>query len=72
VNFYDGDPRQGGRLFATERIPYIAANARHSVQTTYQSNTCGVHQLFAVVNEGKPSEVVRRAQPVRVACTATQ
>jgi hypothetical protein len=40
------------------------------VQTTYQSNTCGVHQLSAVVNEGKPPEVVRRAQPVRVACSA--
>jgi hypothetical protein len=72
VNFYDGDPKQGGRLFAVQRLPYIATDAQHMVQTSYRTNTCGVHQLFAVVNEGKPSEVVRRAQPVRVACTATQ
>jgi len=70
VSFYDGDPQQSGRLFAVKRIPYIAADAQHLVQTTYQSNTCGVHQLFAAVNEGKTSEVVRRAQPVRVACNA--
>ena len=70
VNFYDGDPKQGGRPFATERIPHVAADGEHMVQTLYRSNTCGVHQLFAVVNRGKPSEVVRRAQPVRVACNA--
>lgn len=70
VNFYDGDPNSGGRLFAVERIPHIAVDAQHLVQTTYRSNTCGVHQLFAVVNRGRPSEVVRRAQPVRVACNA--
>jgi hypothetical protein len=68
VNFYDGGPDQGGRLFAVERIPYIAADAQHLVQTTYRTDTCGVHQLFAVVDRSKPSEVVRRAQPVRIAC----
>jgi hypothetical protein len=68
VNFYDGDPNNGGRLFAVERIPHISADAQHLVQTTYRTNACGVHQLFAVINRGKSSEVVRRAQPVRVAC----
>jgi hypothetical protein len=70
VNFYDSDPDKGGQLFAVKRVPYIAANARYLVQTIYRSNTCGVHQLFAVINRGKPSEVVRRAHPVRVACNA--
>jgi PEP-CTERM motif-containing protein len=68
VNFYDGDPDKGGRLFAVERIPNIAVDAQHLVQTTYKSNACGVHQLFAVVNRGRSSEVVRRAHPVRVDC----
>ena len=68
VNFYDGDPKEGGQLFDVERAPYIAADAQYLVQTTYQSSTCGVHHLFAVVNKGKPSEVVRRAHPVRVDC----
>jgi hypothetical protein len=70
VNFYDGDPANGGRLFAVERIPHIAADAQRLAQTTYQAKSCGVHQLFAVVNRGRASEVVRRAQPVRVACNA--
>ena len=68
VNFYDGDPDNGGRLFAVERIPNIAVDAQHLAQTTYKTNACGVHQLFAVVNRGRSSEVVRRAHPVRVDC----
>jgi hypothetical protein len=68
VNFYDGDPNSSGRLFAVERIPHIAADAEHLVQTTYRTNACGVHQLFAVINRGRPSEVMRRAHPVRVDC----
>lgn len=72
VNFYDGDPDQGGQLFAVEPIPYIAPGAEQMAQTSYQTNACGVHQLFAVVNQRKPSEVVRRAHPVRVVCSATQ
>jgi hypothetical protein len=72
VNFYDGDPDKGGLLFAVEQIPYIAADAQHLVQTMYKTNTCGVHQLFAVANKGKPSEVVRRAHPVRVACNGSE
>jgi hypothetical protein len=68
VNFYDGDPQEAGRLFAVEQVPYIEADAEYMVQTTYKSDTCGVHQLFAVVNQGKPSQVIRRAHPVRVDC----
>ena len=70
VNFYDGNPQQTGRLFAVERIPHIAEDGEYLVQTTYQPNTCGVHQLFTVINRGRANEIVRRAQPVRVACKA--
>jgi hypothetical protein len=72
VNFYDGDPKKGGQPIGTKRIPYIAEGAQYMVQTLFQSNTCGVHQLFAVVNRGKSSEVVRRAHPVRVDCNANR
>ena len=68
VNFYDGDPQSGGRLFAAEQIPSLASNSQRIMQATYRANTCGVHQLFVVVNGGKPTEQVRRAQPVRVDC----
>lgn len=72
VNFYDGDPAEGGRLIAVQRIPHIAEDDPYQVQALFRSNTCGVHQLFAVVNRGRLNEVIRRAHPVRVACNATQ
>ncbi len=68
VNFYDGDPAKNGRLVAVERVPHLESNSPHVVQTTFKTNGCGLHQLFAVVNHGRPSEIVRRAQPVQVAC----
>ncbi|MBV9038337.1 MAG: DVUA0089 family protein [Acidobacteriaceae bacterium] len=69
VNFYDGDPQEGGQIFATQRIPRIGEDVHYQVATRFRSGTCGVHELFAVVNKGKPSEVVRRAPPVRVDCS---
>lgn len=70
--FYDGDPRQGGRAIGAQRIPYIADNARYKVETLYHSRNCGVHDLFLVVNRGRPNEVVRRAPPLNVACSRSQ
>jgi hypothetical protein len=68
TNFYDGDPKKGGRLYDMERIPHIAEGSRYKVVASYRPNTCGTHQLFAVINEGKPNEVVRRAPTLRVLC----
>ena len=72
ANFYDGDPEQGGRLFDVERIPHIAQDEPYSVQASYRTNTCGTHELFVVVNEGKSSQVVRRAHLVRVDCGSSK
>jgi hypothetical protein len=68
AKFYDGDPDKGGRVFDVERIPYIPQADPQLVQASYRTNTCGTHELFVVVNEGKSSKVVRRAQPIRVDC----
>lgn len=70
ANFYDGDPREGGKLFDLEQIPHLAESDPYLVQTFYRTNTCGEHQLFVVVNAGNPHEVIRRAPPMRVACEA--
>jgi hypothetical protein len=72
VTFYDGDPKHNGRAFATESIPHIAKGSEPLVRTTYRANQCGLHQLFAVLNEGKMTEVVRRAPPLRVACSVNE
>jgi len=72
VYFYEGDPTQGGRLLEAQTLPYVSLSNSHRVQAQYRAKTCGVHQLFVAVNQGKPSEVVRRAQPLRVACSVAQ
>ena len=70
VNFYDGDPKDGGRMFRETRVPYIAENTPHRIRAAYRAETCGTHELFAVVNQGKNSEVVRRAPPLHVNCSS--
>lgn len=72
MEFFDGDPADGGRLFRMNRIPYIGSDTQRLIQTFYQPATCGLHELFAIVNRGQPAEVKRRAQPVHVACSANQ
>ena len=67
-SFYDGDPNRNGRAFATESLPNITKGSQPLIRTTYRANQCGVHQLFAVLNQGKPTEIVRRAEPIRVSC----
>ncbi len=69
VTFYDGDPKHKGRAFATESIPHVPQGSAPLIRTTYRANQCGLHQLFVVVNEGKLTEVERRAPPLRVACS---
>jgi len=69
VNFYDGDPQQGGTLFDVERMPFIEQDSSFTLQTSFQTSPCGVHQVFVTINEGQASEVVRRAPPVRVVCS---
>jgi len=68
ANFYDGNPEDGGQLFEVQNVPYVKRFLPYQIQTVYRAKTCGVHQLFVAINRGKPTEVVRRAQPVRVAC----
>ena len=72
VNFYDGDPKNGGQLFAVQRIPFIDEQQPHKVQVVFKAKTCGVHELFAVVNAGTPREEERRAHPLRVECSSNE
>jgi hypothetical protein len=69
VNFYQGDPKQAGQLFAVQRIPHIAQSSGYKITASYRPNSCGTHELFAVINQGQPNEIVRRAPPVRVDCS---
>ncbi len=66
VRYYDGDPAKKGRLIAMDLIPRIAQGTPYSIAKSYRPTTCGVHEFFAVVNKGKPTEIVRRAEPVRL------
>ena len=68
--FYDGDPQNGGTAFGLERSPYIAQDGTYQVLASYRAHTCGTHQLFIVVGQGTPGEIVRRAPPVRIDCVS--
>jgi hypothetical protein len=70
ANIYDGDPKQSGRLINVVQIPHIGQGNPYKMRMQYRTNSCGVHQIFVVVNKGKPSEVIRRAHPLRVDCNA--
>ena len=70
VFFYDGDPKAGGKEFGAEHVPYIPPQGSFTVGVPYRAPSCGVRQLFVVVNQGTSSEVVRRATPIRIPCTA--
>ncbi len=66
--FYDGDPHGGGSVFGLERIPYIAENGTYQVEAPYRAGACGKHELFVVMHEGTPDEVVSLPRRVRVDC----
>lgn len=69
--FYDGDPRAGGKAFDVERANHIAAGGSHLVKVLYRPTSCGVHELFVAVGRSTKNEVIRRAAPVRVECSAS-
>lgn len=68
--FYDGDPDAGGTVFGLERAPYIAENDTYEVRAPYHATSCGKHDLFIVVHQGTPNEIVRRAPPLHIVCGA--
>ncbi|MBV9267331.1 MAG: hypothetical protein JO061_14260, partial [Acidobacteriaceae bacterium] len=72
THFYDGDPEQGGTLFDVERVAHIAQGGSFPVIASYQTKICGTHELFIVVNQGKSSQVTRRAPPIRVDCVSSK
>jgi len=56
VDFYDGDPDEGGELFDIELIPYIAANSSYLVSVPWKTHgKVGTHEIYVVIN-GKIGE----------------
>ena len=68
VDFYDGDPAAGGRIFDIERLPHIRANDSFQVKVNFRSNACGSHRIFVKAGVGKPYAVTGQSRPVRVEC----
>ena len=66
--FYDGDPLAGGVVFGLERIPYIPEHGTYQVEAPYTAGSCGEHELFVVVHEGTPNEVLSRVGKIKVHC----
>jgi hypothetical protein len=66
--FYDGDPHADGTVFGLEQIPYIAESGTYQVEAPYNASACGKHDLFVVVHEGTPDEVLWRIGRLKVDC----
>jgi hypothetical protein len=66
--FYDGDPHSDGTVFGLEQIPYIAENGTYQVEAPYNASACGKHDLFVVVHEGTPNEVLWRIGKLKINC----
>jgi hypothetical protein len=66
--FYDGDPHDGGVVFGLERIPYIAENESYQVEAPYRAAACGKHELYVIVHEGTPEEVLWSLGKIKVDC----
>jgi hypothetical protein len=66
--FYDGDPHDGGVVFGLERTPYIAQNGTYQVEAPFNADVCGKHDLFVVVHQGTPDEVLGRVGKLKVDC----
>jgi Tol biopolymer transport system component len=58
----------GGVVFGLERVPYVAENDSYQVEAPYSAGACGKHELFVVVHEGTPDEVVQSVGKVKVDC----
>lgn len=56
VDFYDGDPDDGGKLFDLELIPYIAKNSSYMVSVPWNTHgKVGTQDIYVVIN-GKIGE----------------
>ncbi len=66
--FYDGDPHAGGVVFGLERIPYVAENESYQVEAPYRAAACGKHELYVIVHEGTPEEVLWSLGKIKVDC----
>lgn len=70
VIFYDGDPKDGGRVFDMERVPYVKANDMLPVEVHFRPQSCGAHDLYAVVFAGTLFEKVSAPFALHVDCDA--
>jgi len=70
VDFYDGDPSAGGRLFDVERVPFIKAKGSYRVKVNFRSNICGRRNIHIKAADGRPYAVTRRSQRVKIQCTS--
>lgn len=69
VDFYDGDPAAGGKLFDVERIPHIRANDKYLTAIKFRTNTCGSHRIFVKAGSGRVYEATASSPAVQVECS---
>jgi hypothetical protein len=69
VFFYDGDPDRGGQLIGAEKA-WLSPRTTTQVKIAYHAPRNGIHRIWAVINEGKSSQVKRHTAPIFVGQSA--
>ena len=69
VNFYTGDPAQGGKLFDIERLSYLPARSVHQAAVTFHAGQCSRERLYVTVGAGGPHAQTVKSAPIRVVCS---
>jgi len=65
VYFYDGDPDVDGKLIGIETARFKARTTT-KVRIPYHAPSDGIHQIWAVINKGKPSQIQRHTAAIIV------
>ncbi len=69
VRFYDGDPKQGARIFGMQTLPQLSAGVTHDFRVPFRSGECGLHVVHVVAGAGTRFEHEAKLSPINVACS---
>jgi hypothetical protein len=68
VDFYDGNPRVGGRAIGTRVLPHLRSGAIHEFIATFRSTVCGPHEIHALAGPGTRFEHHAIVETITVDC----
>lgn len=66
VRFFDGHPEDGGTQIRIEHLNWLEPGQQRLIQIPYRPTKPGLRRIWAILNQGAPSESVRASQIICV------